>query len=139
VALEEKKAWIYTALAVIIPGLYAIVVFGQLGSTRVEAINYAQPLFIAIGLAIGLTILGTILLSIVSGHTSGKLDEREREIARRSDLIGYYVLSAGIVGALVLVCTNQPHFWIANAIYGAFILSAVVSSIVKLVAYRRGF
>ena len=30
-------------------------------------------------------------------------------------------------------------FWIANVIYLGFVLSGIVASIAKLVAYRRGF
>jgi hypothetical protein len=33
---------------------------------------------------------------------------------------------------------EADHFWIANAIYAAFVLSALVSTPLKLVAYRRG-
>jgi hypothetical protein len=138
-SFEEKKAWIYAALAIILPALYAGVVFGQVDTVPIDQIDIGTPLFVAIGTAIGLTIVGTILLSIFSGKSPDKLDERDRSIARRSDLVGYYVLSAGIVGALILVVAHQPYFWIGNAIYGAFIASAVVSSTVKIVAYRRGF
>jgi hypothetical protein len=138
-SFEEKKAWIYGALAIILPALYAGVVFGQLSAVPVDHIEFGGPLLVAIVTAIGLTILGTILLSIFSGKSPDKPDERDRSIARRSDLVGYYVLSAGVVGTLILVVQHQPYFWIGNAIYGAFIVSAVVSSIVKIVSYRRGF
>jgi hypothetical protein len=30
------------------------------------------------------------------------------------------------------------YFWIANTIFLVFVLSAITSSIVKIVAYRRG-
>ena len=33
--------------------------------------------------------------------------------------------------------TTRP-FWIANAVYLGFVLSAVVGSVAKVVAYRRG-
>jgi hypothetical protein len=33
---------------------------------------------------------------------------------------------------------DADSFWIANAIFAAFVLSALVSSIVKIVGYRRG-
>ena len=39
----------------------------------------------------------------------------------------------------VLTLAEFDYFWIANAIYLAFVVSAVVGTIVKLVAYRRGF
>jgi hypothetical protein len=32
-----------------------------------------------------------------------------------------------------------PHFWIANAVYLAFTLSAILGSVARIFAYRRGF
>jgi hypothetical protein len=37
-----------------------------------------------------------------------------------------------------LAMAEGDHFWIANAIYLAFVLSALTASVVKIVAYRRG-
>jgi hypothetical protein len=48
------------------------------------------------------------------------------------------VLAIGAAGALVLTMAGVAHFWIAQALYLAFVLDALVSSIVKIVAYRRG-
>lgn len=39
----------------------------------------------------------------------------------------------------VLAMAMLEFFWIANTVYLAFFLSAVVGGIAKLVAYRRGF
>jgi len=44
----------------------------------------------------------------------------------------------GALGALILAWMEAPHFWIANVIYLAFVLQAILSSVAKLVAYRRG-
>jgi hypothetical protein len=38
-----------------------------------------------------------------------------------------------------LTLLEADYFWIANAMYAAFALSALVSTPVRLVAYRRGF
>jgi hypothetical protein len=43
------------------------------------------------------------------------------------------------VAALVLAMAEADHFWIANAVYLAFVLSALLGSAAKIVAYRRGF
>jgi hypothetical protein len=40
---------------------------------------------------------------------------------------------------LGLAMAEVDFFWIANSIYLASIVSGVVSSVVKIVAYRRGF
>ena len=38
-----------------------------------------------------------------------------------------------------MAMAEADHFWIANVIYLAFVLSAILGSIAKIVAYRRGF
>jgi len=38
-----------------------------------------------------------------------------------------------------LVMAEFEYFWIANAMYAAFVLSALCGTTVKIVAYRRGF
>lgn len=136
---EEKNTWVYLALAIILPAVYASSVLPQLQSTPVADIDYAGRLLTAIGAAIVISIVANIALTIFSGTKPQKLDERDRSIAARSDLVGYWVLSVGIIGVLFLVFARADQFWIGNAIYAAFIVSAVVSTIIKLVAYRRGF
>ncbi len=44
-----------------------------------------------------------------------------------------------IVIVLIITMMQFAYFWIANALYLSFISAAIVSSAVKLVAYRRGF
>lgn len=130
---EEKNTWVYAGLAVIIPIVYAVIVFSQLATVPASEVAYVVPLISAIGAAIVLAIVGSIAIG------ANRRDERDAHITRRGELVGYYVLSAGIIGVLALVVTGQPSFWIANSIYAAFVVSAIASSAVKLVAYRRGF
>jgi len=44
-----------------------------------------------------------------------------------------------MVGVLAITMLEYPYFWIANALYLSFVIAALVSSVVKIVAYRRGF
>ena len=136
---EEKNTWVFLALSIVLPGIYAATVLPQLGAVPVAEIDYAGALLTAIGAAIVIAIVATIMLTIFSGAKPQILDERDRSIAGRGDLVGYYVLSAGIVGVLFLVFARVDPFWIGNGIYVAFIVSAIISSVVKIVAYRRGF
>ena len=53
--------------------------------------------------------------------------------------MGYYVSSVGAVGVLVLTMLEADYFWIAGALYLSFVAAMIVGSIVKLVAYHRGF
>lgn len=41
--------------------------------------------------------------------------------------------------AMFLAMFRLDHFWIANTIYLAFTLSAVLGSVARIVGYRRGF
>jgi hypothetical protein len=43
-----------------------------------------------------------------------------------------------MVAPLVMAMAEVPHFWIANAIYLAFALTAFLYAALKIVAYRRG-
>jgi hypothetical protein len=69
----------------------------------------------------------------------GKTDERDRGIHRFGEYIGQSFVVIGGVVALGLSMAEVDHFWIANAIYLGFVLSALLGSAAKLVAYRRGF
>jgi hypothetical protein len=41
--------------------------------------------------------------------------------------------------ALAMAMAELNHFWIANVIYLAFVLSSILGSATKIVAYRLGF
>jgi len=137
VSYAEKNVWIYGLLAVVIPAAYAVLVLGQLGTTPAGEIGYVIPLIVAIGSAIVIAILASIVIAIASPKNTGVSDERDASISRTGELVGYYSLSAGVLVALALVMLEAELFWVAQAIYGAFVLSAILSTIVKIVAYRR--
>ncbi len=136
-SFQEKSGWWYGALAIVLPVIYAAIVFPQVSTTAVDQIDYIRPLVTVIVVALVLNLVGAIVLATVNKERD-KSDERDQKIARRSDLAGYYTLAGGVVAALAVVMARADQFWIANAIYGAFILSALVTTAVKLTAYRRG-
>jgi hypothetical protein len=147
---EEKVTWIGGFVAIVVSAVYASVVVPQLSGGAVGAIAYQTPMLIAIGAMIVMTIVVTILMSIgtaitgeITGNGSvddiGRTDERDHDISRRGELVGFYVTSAGIIAALALAMTRADHFWIANAIFVSFMVSSVVSAAYKIVLYRRGF
>jgi hypothetical protein len=69
---------------------------------------------------------------------AGKSDQRDREINRLGEYVGGSVLATGMLVPFVLALAEYPHFWIANAMYLAFVVGAICRAAVKLVAYRRG-
>lgn len=146
---EEKIQWVYGAVAIIVPIAYLAVVLPQLATTPASEIAFQRPMIIAIITSIVLTILGSIVAAIFSAigaqitggdpNAIDRKDERDVLIGHRGELVGYYVTSVGVVGALILTLLETDYFWIANALYLTFAVAAVVSAIVKIVAYRRGF
>ncbi len=44
-----------------------------------------------------------------------------------------------MVVPFILALIEADWFWIANAMYLAFTLAAIVGAVIKLIAYRRGF
>lgn len=138
-SFEEKNTWIYGAIAVVVPVIYFAAVLPQVATTGVGAISYIPSMLTAIGVAIALSIVGSIVISTFSRRHPEKKDERDKQITRTADKVGFYVFSVLVLGPLLLAMAEVAPFWIANAIYLAFTLTALITSIVKIVGYRRGF
>lgn len=138
-AFEEKRAWIMALVAVAGYAAYALVVLGRADGDPLADVSYAGPLLTTVAAAIVASIALNILVSIVSPEGANEKDQRDREIHRRGEYIGQSFVIVGGVAALAMALANWDQFWIANVIYLCFVLSAVVGSVAKIVAYRRGF
>lgn len=147
---EEKLTWVNLVVGAAVPLAYVVIMLGRLGETSAADISYRWPLLSAIGATVVLTIIGSIVMGIGTGIAAelrgrsasaeiDRKDERDKQISRRGDLVGYYVSSAGVVGVLALTMLEYEYFWIASALYLSFAIGTVVASAVKLVSYHRGF
>jgi hypothetical protein len=136
---EEKGTWVYLVIAVTGYTVYLSLVLPEfLGGTSVDEIDYVTAMIWTIGGAIVASIVLRILVEIVwpSGNTRG--DVRDKEIDRLGERVGSAFLVIGALGALVLAMLEGGYFWIANVIYLCFVLSAILSSVTKVIVYRRG-
>jgi hypothetical protein len=138
-APEEKSAWIMGAVAVGAYAIYLTIILGRAESTPLTEVSYVSTLLWTIGVAIAVTIVLHIVVAIASPRDAGKRDQRDREINRFGEYIGQSLVVIGGLAALVMAMAELDHFWIANAIYLAFVLSGILGSVAKIVAYRRGF
>ena len=149
-SFEEKVTWVNTMTTVIVVAVYAWVVGGQVADYPVADIAYQTPMLVSVGAIIALTIAGVIAMAIgtaigaeITGEGSvddiDRKDERDVQISRRGDLVGYYVSSAFMIGALALTMLDYAHFWIAHAIFAGLVVAGLTGSVVKLVSYRRGY
>ncbi len=147
---EEKLTWVNLVVGVVVPVVYVAIMLGRLGETSAAEISYQWPLLIAMGASVVLTIVGSIGAAIgtaISAEVGGRSasddidrkDERDKQISRHGDLVGYYVSSAGVVGVLALTMLEYEYFWIASALYLSFAVGTLVGSVVKIASYHRGF
>ncbi len=140
VSAQEKNAWILGIVAVVGYAVYAAVLLGSTDGPLPER-RYVPILLWTIGAGIVAGIVLNILAGIVSGmirRDAGRVDQRDRQIARFGDQVGQSFVILGAVAALLLAIVEAPHFWIAYAVYLGFTLSAILGSITKIVGYRRG-
>ncbi|WP_410614093.1 hypothetical protein [Amycolatopsis sp. lyj-109] len=134
---EEKRAWILGVAAIVSYAVYLVVVLGRAGQRPLAEVPYVAPLLWTVGTSIVASIVLSILAAVIS--RDGGKDQRDREIGRFGEYIGHSMVIIGAVAALLLAMAQAPHFWIANALYLAFTLSAILDSTARVFAYRRGF
>jgi len=147
---EERGHWVYLIANVLGFGVYATFILGRAGSLPLANDVYVPALLWTIGIAIALSIAGRIGVEIaarIAGEISGEIasdsdaytaDVRDRDIGRLGEYVGGIVLGVGMIVPFVLALGEFDYFWIGNAMYLVFALSAFVGTVVKLVAYRRG-
>jgi hypothetical protein len=138
-SFEEKSAWIMGAVAVVSYGVYVALILGAAGTMPLAQVSYAAPLLWTIGASIAASIAAHAVIGIFRPRDAGKKDQRDREIYRFGEYIGQSFVVIGGVAALLMAMAEWDHFWIANVIYLTFVLSAILGSVAKIVAYRRGF
>jgi len=133
---EEKNAWVFGVIAPVGYLVYLALAFSQGGP--LSETGYIWPMVATILGAIVVGILGGIVLGILNPKEAGKSDQRDKQIGRFGEQAGNSFIVIGGVGALVLCFVQAPHSYIANLLYLGFVLAAIVQTIAKLVAYRRG-
>ncbi|MDJ0335892.1 hypothetical protein QMG83_11715 [Salinibacterium sp. G-O1] len=135
---EEKSAWIMGILAVVTYAIYAFIMSGLAQTVPLPEVDYVPVMIWMIGASIVASILLHIAIGLTSRKDAGRKDQRDRQIYRMGEYIGQSFVIAGALAAMLMAMFELPHFWIANTLYLAFVLSAILGTIAKLVSYRRG-
>lgn len=131
----ERRTWAYLATALVIPVGYLLVLLVGPGGLSASADGAFQAPLLA---AVGAGIVANMFFVQPPRKGRDRRDERDAEIDRRGERVGFIVLGAAMVVPFALVMAEAAYFWAAHAMYLAYVASAVVSSAVKLVLYRRG-
>ncbi len=134
----EKSTWVYGVVSLLVWAGYVAVVLSRADGGPLTQVAYVGPLLWAVGLSILANTLVRTLVEAVRPSETSLSDERDQDIERRGEHVAGIVLGVAFVGPFALALSEAPHFWIAQAIYTAYTLSAVTGSAVKATAYRRG-
>ena len=138
-AFMEKSNWVVLAVAVPTLLVYAALIVPQVLGTPIAEVSWVQPMILAIVGFVAANILGNVVAAASNPREADKSDERDREIDRFGERIGSWMIAAGSIAALVLAMAGADHFWIANAIFLGGMAGSVLSSVMKIAAYRGSF
>lgn len=139
---QERNAW--SSLIASVGGIvvYAVIISAQLPSTPVERIDWFWPmLWTIVGSIVGAIVVSILLGILANARDRGSAnvsDVRDREIAQTGDRVGQSFLVIGGLAALLLCAAETDWFWIGNAVYLGFALSAVLGGLTRVIVYRRG-
>jgi hypothetical protein len=137
-SFEEKNLWAYGVASLVVPVSYFVWLVTRAEDGPFVDIDYLPAMLWAIGIGISLNVLGAIVASMSNPSEVGKKDQRDRDVIRRGDAVSFYVFSIAAAGPLVLAMADADTAWIANSLYAAYALTAIVGAAVKIISYRRG-
>lgn len=135
---DEKNAWAFGVIALVTYGAYAAWVLVQAQEVPIVDVAYVWPMVTAILAAVVLGIAAAAVIAILRPDEAGLRDERDRDISRRGEQVGQSFVVIGGTAVILLAMLEASYFWIANAMYLAFILSALLSTATKIAGYRVG-
>ena len=139
--IGQKRAWAMMIASALAYTVYVVLVVTNL-TDPVADTPYIGPLLWTVGGSVAATVIAEVGFAVSTrreGKAALRTDERDREIDRFGEHVGQAFVVIGALAALVLAMLEWPYFWIANAIYLAFVLSAVLGSAARLAAYRESF
>jgi hypothetical protein len=135
---EEKRTWVYLVASAGAYGVYLAIVLGRALHTPIAQVPYVAALLWTTAGSIVASTVGGTLVETVNPSDSRRSDVRDREISRFGEHASRWFVVAGAAAGFCMAMARWDYFWIANVIYLGFVLWAVVGSVLKLVAYRRG-
>ena len=135
---REKGSWVYLVVTVGSFAVYCAIILARADGRSLADVSYVQPLLWTLGISVVASTLLRTVVETARPSDSRRSDVRDRDINRFGEYIGALVLAVAMGVPFILALVRADYFWIANAIYAAFTIWAVVSTAAKLIAYRRG-
>ena len=138
-SFKEKSTWIIAITTVGTYLAYAILILGRAEHDPLTEVPYTSTLLWTISAMIVIATVAHIVAAIASPEDAEKEDQRDQEIDRYGEYFGSWLVTIGALVALCMAMVELDYFWIANVIYLALVLSTLLASATKILAYRRGF
>ena len=138
-AHQEKRAWTMLVVSTVVYAVYVAVILNRAGGHQLTATPYAAALLWTAGAGVVATMVIDMSLGMANPRGSRLKDARDREIGRVGDYTGQSFVIIGATAAMLMAMAGWDRFWIANVIYLCFILSAILGSVTKIIAYRTSF
>lgn len=139
---EERNAWAGLLISPITMIVYVLLIVQQAAGGPLADVDWFPPMMAVIGGSIVAVIVVSIVWGIVAGMKDaggiGQADIRDRDISRLGGRVEQaFVVIAGI-GVIALCAIGADVFWIANTMFAGFWVAALVGSVARVIAYRRG-
>lgn len=138
----ERNTWSQLVASTAGAIVYLALVLPQMLSRPIADVEWQWPMVWtvlgAIVLAIVLAIGWGIVAGMIDPDEEHREDQRDREIEHLGDRVGQAFLVIGALAALVLAMIHADWFWIGNALFFGFYLSALLGGVTRLIVYRRG-
>lgn len=139
---EERNVWTGLVVSVIAMAVYVLLVLQQADGGPLTAVDWFPLMLWTIGLSIAASIVLSIVWGLIAHRrdpdSTGRSDVRDRDISRMGARVEQaFVVIAGIA-VIVLCAVGADPFWIAHTMFAGFAVAAIVGSIARAVAYRRG-
>lgn len=138
---QERVAWSGLIGTVISVSLYLYLLNG-FRATPIEQTDWLVHMIWAIGVGIGLSVVISIVWGLIAARSdpdaASATDIRDRDISRMGGRVEHsFLVLAGLMVISMCAFRSDP-FWIGQAMYGGFAVSAFVGGIARVIAYRRG-
>ena len=135
--LTERYQWAYAFAVAVTSGAYFVWLGVQLTHTPAVDIAYVAPLL--------WTLLASFIVhSFGRGFAAGasrkdmRVDDRDKDVARRADALSFLIFSVLAAVPMALGLAGASTFWMTNALFFAFSLTAIINVALKAAFYRKG-
>lgn len=137
-AYEERVAWSGLITSILVLIAYPLLL---LWSPDPHG-SWLPIMLYTIGGGVFVTVLITTLWGVIAARHDPDArtmsDVRDKDIARMGTRVEHAFLVIAGLAVIVLCAMNVDVFWIAQTMFAGFAVSALIGTIARVVAYRRG-